>query len=417
MTREHTPTVTSRRRRALGRWLIPAGLAFAGGLWWLSSALGGNAEIAWAAAQRGDLVIGVEVEGTLGSRDSSILSPPLAEGIFDFKIRYMAPEGTEVEEGAPVLGFDTSVLDRRLLTLQNEAEKAGKNIEKLDADQAQKAMNLELRLAEAEAKLAKAELKNQMPEDLRSAAAARKTRLDLGLAGMEVESLRGQLDAARTVGESQRAALVAQKQRAERLVRKTQATIEQMMVKAPRQGTVIYVTNWRGDKKKVGDSAWQYEKIVELPNLNSMMAKAEVDEADAGRLRIGQAVSLRLDAHPDIEYTATVESIWRTVQRKRSSRNPLKIVRLDLELGETDTERMRPGMRFRGTLEAERVAGALLIPIQAVFPTATGPVVFRRALLGYERVPVVLGRRNSEVVQVLEGLAVGDLVAENDPRA
>ena len=416
MTREHSPTVTPRRRRALGRWLIPAGSALVGGVWWLSSALGGNAEIVWAAVERGDLVIGVEVEGTLGSRDSSMLSPPLAEGIFDFKIRYMAPEGTEVEEGVPVLGFDTSALDRRLLTLQNEAEKAGKNIEKLDADQAQRTMNLELRLAEAEAKLAKAELKYQMPEDLRSATAAHKTRLDRGLAGMEVKSLRGQLDAARIVSESQRAALVAQKQRAVRLVRKTQATIEQMMVKAPRPGTVIYVTNWRGDKKKVGDSAWQHEKIVELPNLNAMMAKAEVDEADAGRLRTGQAVSLRLDAHPDIEYTATVESIWRTVQRKRSSRNPLKVVRLDLKLDETDTERMRPGMRFRGTLEAERIAGALMIPIHAVFPTGAGPVVFRRALLGYERVPVVLGRRNSEVVQVLQGLEVGDLVAESDPR-
>lgn len=404
-----------RRLRLRRRVLLGAAVVLGGAAWWWWSALSSGADVRWLAVERGDLVVGVDVEGTLASRDSRILTPPQVPGSYDFKISFMAPEGDEVVAGVPVLGFDTSGLQQQLLTLQNEADKAAKNIDKLDADQQQTLMELELQVAEAEARFGKTELKDDIPDDLRSSTEAQRTRIDLELQQMEVGSLEGQLEAARAAGVARREALVAYRDRAERLVGATQESIESMMVKAPRAGTVIYATNWREEKKKVGDSAWQRERIIELPDLTSMMARGEVDEADGGRIEEGQPVSLRLDAHPDVPYTARIESIWRTVQRKRNSRNPLKVVRLDLALDQTDTERMRPGMRFRGTIETQRVPDTLLIPTHAVFPTADGPVVFRRSLIGYDAVSVVLGKRNGVSVQVLEGLNGGDRVAESDP--
>jgi HlyD family secretion protein len=154
--------------------------------------------------------------------------------------------------------------------------------------------------------------------------------------------------------------------------------------------------------------------VLELPDLNAMMGKGEVDEADAGKVEVGQVFRIRLDAHPDLEYTGTVGSIWQTVQQK-SWRNPVKVVRLDLELDEPDPMRMRPGMRFRGKVETGRIPDALLIPAAAVFPSADGPTVYRKTLLGHERIGVTLGERNDEYVQVLDGLDEGDRVAERDP--
>jgi len=405
--------VRLRRRRVASVALFA--VAAIGAAAWGWSAFGAGQELSWVAVQRGDLVIGVEIEGTLASRDSSLLTPPQVPGIFDFKIRLMAPEGTRVDAGLPVLGFDTTELDQRLLSLQNEAERAAKNIDKLDADQRQKITDLELQLAEAEARLGKAELANDVPDDLRSADDAEKARLDVELARTEVASLQGRIAAARAFGKARREALVAQRQRARNRVRETQDAIQQMTVRAPRAGTVIYVPNWRGDKKKVGDSAWRQEKILELPDLEQMMARGEVDEADGGRVQEGQAVALRLDAHPEIEYTARVESIWRTVQPKRNSRNPLKVVRLDLALDQTDTERMRPGMRFRGTVEVERLHDVVLIPARAVFAGPSGPVAYRRSFFGYEAVPLQLGRRDASQIEVRGGLAEGDRVADSAP--
>jgi multidrug efflux pump subunit AcrA (membrane-fusion protein) len=141
-----------------------------------------------------------------------------------------------------------------------------------------------------------------------------------------------------------------------------------------------------------------------------MKAMGMVHEADAGRVAEGQRVTLRLDAHPDVEFTGRVASIWRTVQRE-TWRSPKKVARLEIALDETDTRRMRPGMRYRGTVEVDRVPDALLVDADAVFLEPEGPVVYRRTLVGHEAVPVELGRRNPRRVEVLRGLREGDAVS------
>jgi len=276
---------------------------------------------------------------------------------------------------------------------------------------------LELRLAEAEARVRRAQLQVDVPEDLSSARELEKARLDLQLAQIEVDSVVAQIDAANAAGAAQRAVLEGNRVRAVRRVAEIEETIAAMTVFAPRSGTVIYVADRRGEKKKVGDSAWRNDEIIELPNLNSLIGRGEVDEANAGRVTAGQPFRVRLDAHPDIEYTGTTAAISRAVQRKSFSRNPLKAIRLELHFDETDVRRMRPGMRFRGAVETERIANALLIPSHTVFPSDEGPVVYRRTLWGYEPTLVELGRRNETMVEVLSGIEAGDLVAETDPEA
>lgn len=376
----------------------------------------GDEGLSWAEAATGDLVITVDVEGTLVSTDSSILTPPRnVRRVFDYKISMLAPEGEEVSAGTPVLTFDTSELERQLRDRQTRAAQAAKNLEKLDRDLEQKRLVNELRLAEAEARVRRAGLQVDVPEDLSSARELEKARLDLQLADIEVLSLLAQIEAGDLAGDARRSVLEGQRQRAARNVEEIEEAIELMTVRAPRSGTVIYVTDWRGEKKKVGDSAWRNDRIIELPDLNSLIGRGEVDEANAGRVAAGQPFSIRLDAHPDIEYTGATASISRAVQRKSFSRNPLKAVRLELRFNDTDVLRMRPGMRFRGTIETERFAGVLLIPSHAVFPSPDGPVVYRRTLLGHEAVAVTLGRRNATMVEVLDGLEAGDLVAETNP--
>ena len=69
----------------------------------------------WAEAERGDLVLTVEVDR--GPRGGQQLAdrPAADSGLLEFKIAMMAPEGTDVHAGTPVLGFDTSELERKLL--------------------------------------------------------------------------------------------------------------------------------------------------------------------------------------------------------------------------------------------------------------------------------------------------------------
>ena len=98
------------------------------------------------------------------------------------------------------------------------------------------------------------------------------------------------------------------------------------------------------------------------------------------------------------------------MQAKKGTQDPLKVLRVDIRLDRTDPAKMRPGMRFAGTIELGRARNAVLIPREAIFLGPKGPFVHRRNALKVEEVPVRLGGENDKFVQVLRGLQQGDRV-------
>ena len=396
------------RRRLLVSAVVGAVLVVLG---WVSAAALTGEDRPSAVAERGELVIGVEMNGTLRAVETTVLGPPSVPDVWSFKIAMMAPEGSEVRVGQPVLAFDTTELEQRRRRLAGELDAARAEVARQEVDLAVREAADELAVAEADAALRKARLVSGRPPELTSSHEAAKLALDLELAELEVTSVRRRVEASRRAGRKRLELARADLARAEAELERVGDAISRMTRTAPRSGLVIHVADrWSNEKKKVGDTCWAADAVVEIPELQHMECDGEVQEALAGRVRAGQAVSLRLDAHPDTEYRGRVRSLSRTVQEK-SWNNPLKVVRLVVELERTDPERMRPGMRLRGTIEAARLHDVVTVPLAAVTASSDGPVVEVRRFGGWRRVPVELGERNREQVEVRSGLAAGDRVA------
>ena len=156
---------------------------------------------------------------------------------------------------------------------------------------------------------------------------------------------RSRADLAQRADAAELAALGEQHRRAEERVAEIKAYIARVSMTAPRDGIVIYCANRDGVKKKIGDGAWRAEKVVETDDVTVMMARGQVDEADSARVAAGQHVTLRLDAHPDEEFAGHIDSIAKIVQRQ-SSKNPLKVMQLEIAFEKTEPHIMLPGMRF-----------------------------------------------------------------------
>lgn len=396
--------------RAIRLALALVGLA--AGLWALERGLRRETEV-WVRVERRDLVVSVEVEGELEAVESAQLGPPQVSNVWNFKISWMADEGSHVESGMLVLAFDATQLENGLLEKMAERDSAEKSLEKEAADLEIERRGLELQMAEAESRRRRAGLELDVPEEVVSARELETARIDGELAELEILSLKSKLGHLKARGEADLRALRDKRDRAAARVANLRADIESMKVKAPRAGTLIYTTDWRGEKKKVSDTVWRADNVVEIPDLERMMAEGEVAEADIGRVEVGQAVILRLDAHPDQRYAGKVRSIRRAVQRK-SPRNPKKIVKLEIELESTDTERMRPGMRFRGEIEIERVVDTLVVPREAVFPRPGGAAVYVRTLMGRREVVPRFGARNRDGFGILDGFDGFDGLEEGD---
>jgi multidrug efflux pump subunit AcrA (membrane-fusion protein) len=185
-------------------------------------------------------------------------------------------------------------------------------------------------------------------------------------------------------------------------------------VRATQDGIVIYKTGWRDEKKKIGDSAWFGEKLLQLPDLSQMRADGDVDESDGGTVREGQRVTLRLEALPDRDFSGKLIKIARSVRRK-SWRVPNKVFRVQVALDQSDAA-FRPAMRFRGEIETKKLTSVLLVPREAVVLRPGGPIAWVKRWNGFREVKLELGRHNKRLVEVTAGLAEGDLVATSDPR-
>lgn len=368
----------------------------------------------WLTVKRDDLVLDVEVTGKLAAVSSDLLGPPGLPEIWDYKIAMMAPEGATVKKGDPVLAFDSTELRRKLEQKENERDAIQKEIERATANAKMTRRDEELRISEAEAKLRKAELKVDRPTDLTGSIELATAKLDLELSKQELEYQQKKAEATHKLDDSNLAMLRGKLARAETRINETKSYIARMTIGSPRAATVIYASNnWNDQKKKVGDTAWRQEKVIETAALDEMIAKGEIDEVDAAKAAVGQRVTFKLDAVPDVTFGGTVKAIGKTVQRQ-SKKNPLKVMKLEIVLDKTDSVRMRPGMRFRGAAETARIKNTLMVPSSAVFVTVQGPVAYKKTRSGFEAMPLKLGNRNKDWVEVLGGLQEGDAVSRVD---
>ncbi len=400
-----------RRRRRLG---VAAAVAVAAGLWWTAGRAAGDRggeRPTWGTVRRADLVLGVEVRGTLGAVDPVSLGLPSIPDEWSLKIAFMAPEGQPVQRGMPVLRFDPSELDRRLVDRLAEQEKAAQEVAKKRIDVQMKSGDDELQLAEARAKERKAALKVEVPPDIVAAVDLSEWKGDLALLRRQIAYLTRQRELDRRQGEAEVGDLETKRDRAAARVAELRAQIASLTVRAPRAGIVVYVSS-RGEKKKVGDSAYQGEAVIEIPDLHRQRGDAEIDEVDLSRVAVGQPVVLHLDAHPDESIAGRVAAI-RGAVTARSAADRERVVEVELALDHADPLRMRPGMRFQGTIEVARVRGALVAPADAVTATPDGPRVVRATTFGSEVVHPQVGRHNEQLVEVLAGLAAGDRVARS----
>jgi multidrug efflux pump subunit AcrA (membrane-fusion protein) len=390
------------------RGLALFALAAAAVLLWLSQKTSGGVEET-VAVERSDLVLTVPIEGVLRPVDSHQLGPPAIRGVWNFRIARMTPEGRDVESGEPVVAFDTSELEKQIVERRAELDSAEREIEKKELEGLMRRRADELRLSEALAKLEKARLKLERPVELVAEKETRALELDRDLAEREVAHLE---ERRRSLDEAERIeieSLVEQRDRSRSRLRELQESIERMTLTAPRDGTVVYVADRSGEKKRVGESVWRRDKVLAVPDLRRMRAEGFVDESEAGRVALGQGVELRLDAYPEILYHGRIAAVGRTILPVGRN-SPLRGLTVEVVLDETDVTRMQPDMRFRGRVEVERIESSLLVPLDAIERSDRGPFVRRPGFAGVELVPVTLGRRNEEKVEVLSGVADGDRI-------
>ena len=147
----------------------------------------------------------------------------------------------------------------------------------------------------------------------------------------------------------------------------------------------------------------------ELVNPKTLIAKAEVDEADVSLIREGQVASLNFDAYPE----EVIETSISQIALKSSQGSAGTVFRIELPLlGVEDLSKYRLGMNIDVAIELAKKTNILAIPLIATESRDGNNYVKVKdnSRLGYREQMVELGLESDELVEVLSGLNDGDLI-------
>ena len=218
----------------------------------------------WVPVQKGDLALDVDVVGSLVATRSAPVGPPSGLDQDDFKIARMAPEGSSVEAGTKVLFFDDGELETELLGRVAERDSAAKEIERKLQELELSKREGELRVTEAEALARKAALKADLPAKYTAAIEVKLAQIDLHAAEAELKMARQRTEHSLRLGRAELAYLRDRHARFAGRTARLQELMDRLSVAAPIDGVVVYRSNWRGEKKKVGDDCEVGEPCVEI---------------------------------------------------------------------------------------------------------------------------------------------------------
>jgi membrane fusion protein (multidrug efflux system) len=118
---------------------------------------------------------------------------------------------------------------------------------------------------------------------------------------------------------------------------------------------------------------------------------------------VGQTIEVVADALPNEHWQGRIEAINPKVDADGRS--------LELRaLLENTSGKLRPGMFVRVRVIVGERSNALLVPEEAIVPQGAEFYVFKVVDGTARRVPVKIGVRRDAMVEILDGLAVGDQV-------
>ena len=372
---------------------------------------------------RGDFIDYIQIRGDIRPAKSIVLAAPLQAG-GELQIMKLVKNGSTVKKGDIVVEFDATPLNQRLLERRSELKTAEGEIEQVQAQQKITAEQLQTELTKAKYDVERAKL-DLGKRDLVSRIEFENAKLALSDAEQRLKEIDAKILSTKAAAEAELVGKRRRRDKAQFDVERTQQSINALKLEAPADGTVNILENPRsggpfgggGVEFREGDRAWAGASILELPDLSSIHLEARLDESDRGRLKVGQAATVRIEAVPGKDFAAKVDLISVLARVDFSSGwPPVRNFDLGLILQDRDP-RIRPGMTATARIAADKLPSVTLVPAEAIFQKDGRPVVYKLNGSKFDEQQIEIIRRGREQAAVSAGVNAGDKLAVRRPEA
>lgn len=224
---------------------------------------------------------------------------------------------------------------------------------------------------------------------------------------MQLETLRGNLKAAKSKVQADEAGFTMDESR----LKRAKEELENCVIKAPRSGLVIHpsAAAWKETPDIAeGVNVRKDQTLLLMPDLSKMQVKVGIHESMVDRVKPGQTARITL---PD-----------RTLDGKVASVSPVtrpagwwtgNVVKYDTIIELPSVEGLKPGMSAEVEVILERHTDVLTIPVAAVVETEAGAFCWIKTTKSTQRRALQLGASNDSFIVVKAGLKEGEDVILN----
>ena len=291
------------------------------------------------------------IEGEIASRRTMPVAPPTIPHVWNYKLAFLAPEGTMVQAGQPIAVFESTDVLNQLISLQGTLKERERALDKLQLDQAEADRAGVLAQAEAQSNAEKAARKATMPKELIRRVDYDKLVIDRAEKAQLAKLAQAQYEAQRRARQAERAGLQSD---AAQLRAKIAALVKgqsALTVVAPRRGLVLHRIGFNGEKFAIGSQVWVGLSVATLADPDRLGVNARVPEAQAAGVQTGQAARV-IVAGTRQTLAAHVTGLGRAFHSKSAAQAVvIRDVELEFDAPATD---LKPG----AAVQVELLPGA-----------------------------------------------------------
>jgi multidrug efflux pump subunit AcrA (membrane-fusion protein) len=366
--------------------------------------------------KKGAIEVKVHTSGQLESENSeNIVLPAVLSTqnvrVYEIKITDLIEEGSVVDSGQYIATLDHKVVEEVLTTarLELEASMVATEDAKLDSNLSlsnYRDLITNSRSDVEERKIVLAESVYESPSVIKKAEmdvakAERKLEQDIKGLAMRQRQLNSQLERRNIDFRTK-----------EKRVNDLLKVYDALIIKAPKPGMVIYARDRFGIKIQVGSVLTPWSPIIAtLPDMTKMISETYVNEIDIAKIKVGQKVSLTIDAFPDKELKGEVISVANIGQPMPKSDSKVFLVNIRVFGSDPD---LKPAMTTGNLIQTGVYNDKLYVPSEAVFETDSTKFVYLKNGRIVKQL-VDIGEENEDFVIINKGLKEGDVLVLNEP--
>ncbi len=191
-------------------------------------------------------------------------------------------------------------------------------------------------------------------------------------------------------------------------------------VRATASGVIIDKSVEEGDMVTSGLSEYSGGSVMmTIADMSRMLVRVDINEVDIGKIKVGLAAKIRVEAFSDKQIEGKVTRI--SPMAKLSSDGKINVFNTEVEVI-TKVPELRPGMKTVVEIKLDERKNVLVLPIEAVFEEKDDETGVNEQVLyvctgpeQYERKSVKPGLYDDANIEILEGAAEKDKVAVSKP--